>query len=421
MRKLMRDDITLSMCLFSKQSSSHHYLFISMMLTSVELVLALSSLSLQALALCDVIDYGAVGDGLTNDTEAIHASIQDCMKPGKSRDVYFPAAHNFATWPLRFEGSQWANFTLTFDGNLTNMALPSSWPSDRPALISFVSVANVTIQGQGWLLGKGQAWWQIRRATPSAFAPRIIEFDHSSKLVVTDISLLNSPIWNLKFDNCIDVSVSNITIVAPFDSPNTDGIDLDSCHFATVDGVRISNGDDEVAIGGSSSNILVQNSLFANGHGASIGSIGENNGTGITPACLIFSDSVLAISTVQDSSAILHFAISASPIQPMSPGSKHGKVVMVLSRISHTTASRPPTHATRSTSRNSIAHIASMQPHARTTQQLLPFRTLCSATFEAATWMRTPASYFAQIVCPVKISCWTMFIFKALWANHRQQ
>eukprot|EP00730_Choanoeca_flexa_P002896 TRINITY_DN11221_c0_g1_i4.p2 TRINITY_DN11221_c0_g1~~TRINITY_DN11221_c0_g1_i4.p2 ORF type:complete len:260 (+),score=15.31 TRINITY_DN11221_c0_g1_i4:2307-3086(+) len=213
MRKLMRDDITLSMCLFSKQSSSHHYLFISMMLTSVELVLALSSLSLQALALCDVIDYGAVGDGLTNDTEAIHASIQDCMKPGKSRDVYFPAAHNFATWPLRFEGSQWANFTLTFDGNLTNMALPSSWPSDRPALISFVSVANVTIQGQGWLLGKGQAWWQIRRATPSAFAPRIIEFDHSSKLVVTDISLLNSPIWNLKFDNCIDVSVSNITIL----------------------------------------------------------------------------------------------------------------------------------------------------------------------------------------------------------------
>eukprot|EP00045_Choanoeca_perplexa_P004735 m.40201 g.40201 ORF g.40201 m.40201 type:complete len:411 (+) comp12732_c0_seq1:36-1268(+) len=260
--------------------SGHHYCTEVMF---SQLLLAATALALTS-ATCDVTDYGAVGDGVSNDTLAILNAVTACsqFKPNSNRTVVFPPGHNFATWPLYLSGKQWSNMTYRINGNITNMATPPTWPgSTKPAILAFKDVSNVVMTGSGWIDGRGKPWWSIRKLKPESFAPHLMGFEGAVNVTVEGIHLLNSPIWTLKFDGCHGVTVTKLTILAPQTSPNTDGIDLDSCANAIVDDVYISNGDDEVAIGGDSSNILVQNSYFENGHGASIGSIGENGGTGV--------------------------------------------------------------------------------------------------------------------------------------------
>jgi polygalacturonase len=137
----------------------------------------LSAVVVLVQAVCDVTDYGAVGDGITNDTTAILRAISTCSQSTSSRTVVFPPKHNFATWPLDMSGSQWSNMTYVINGNLTNLALPSSWPGLVPSLLMFKNSNNVTITGQGWLDGMGEPWWTIRKVKSSAFAPRLIQFD----------------------------------------------------------------------------------------------------------------------------------------------------------------------------------------------------------------------------------------------------
>jgi hypothetical protein len=48
----------------------------------------------------------------------------------------------------------------------------------------------------------------------------------SKDIIVANITLLNSPFWHFHPYDCTNVTVSNVTILAPISgAPNTDGID----------------------------------------------------------------------------------------------------------------------------------------------------------------------------------------------------
>ena len=91
----------------------------------------------------------------------------------------------------------------------------------------------------------------------------------SEKLHVHDITLQNSAFWTVHPVACSGVVVENTTILAPRDSPNTDGVDPDSSEDVIIRNNTIDCGDDAVAIksgineagrafGRSSRNILVE-------------------------------------------------------------------------------------------------------------------------------------------------------------------
>jgi len=93
--------------------------------------------------------------------------------------------------------------------------------------------------------GQGSYWWNIfKKKTLKHSRGRLIELLWCEDIVLRgemikflllffncfkDFEAHNSPDWTIHPTYCNNVLVDNVTVLAPSDSPNTDGIDPDSC------------------------------------------------------------------------------------------------------------------------------------------------------------------------------------------------
>ncbi|MCO5552940.1 hypothetical protein L7F22_006460 [Adiantum nelumboides] len=109
-----------------------------------------------------------------------------------------------------------------------------------------------------------------------------IRFYGSYNVTVKNLKIINSPQTHLKFDNCIGVKVSNISIHSPGYSPNTDGIHLQNTQDAEIFDSYIQNGDDCISIQTGSLNLNIHDVICEAGHGISLGGLGRAQ----TQACV---------------------------------------------------------------------------------------------------------------------------------------
>ena len=97
-------------------------------------------------------------------------------------------------------------------------------------------------------------WWAMsarkRHRTPLLNHTRgsLVEIMYSQDVRVFDIVLKDSPFWTSHFYDCDRVHVRGIHVLAPRDSPNTDGVDPDSSRDVLIENSIVDNGDDCVAI-----------------------------------------------------------------------------------------------------------------------------------------------------------------------------
>lgn len=186
--------------------------------------------------------------------------------------------------------------TLELENGATLVATDDQTAYARPegGLYAFINAADadgVVLTGEGTIDGNGSSWWARTRAAqqagqPDPPRPRLVAFDRCTRARISGITLQNSPSFHIVFRSCNDVQVDGVTIVAPPDSPNTDGVDPMASHNIRITDSTIDTGDDNIAVksgtvdpdypGAGSSDILVQNCTFLHGHGVSIGS--ETNG-----------------------------------------------------------------------------------------------------------------------------------------------
>ncbi|WP_420239420.1 pectinesterase family protein [Telmatobacter bradus] len=158
---------------------------------------------------------------------------------------------------------------------------------------------NVGIMGYGKLNGRGNdtllnsfttsstypmpgspTWWSVSAAANGVGNqqnPRFIQMNSgTSNVTLYKISLLNSPMFHVSTTGAVSgFTAWDIKIVTPTYARNTDGIDPGSVTNATITKSWISDGDDNIAVGASSTaskNISVTSNHFYAGHGASIGS-----------------------------------------------------------------------------------------------------------------------------------------------------
>ena len=138
---------------------------------------------------------------------------------------------------------------------------------------------DVAITGFGTIDGGGPAWWETFRHDRGALAyprPTLVGMHDCTRVTVRDVRLQSSPSWTVHPLRCDGVTVSNVVIVNPPDSPNTDGIDPESCRNVRISDCHIDVGDDCIAIKAGTErdpqrvaceNVAITNCTMVHGHG----------------------------------------------------------------------------------------------------------------------------------------------------------
>ncbi|XP_028791483.1 polygalacturonase At1g48100-like isoform X2 [Neltuma alba] len=228
-----------------------------------------------ASGLFDVRTFGAVGDGISDDTKAFKMAWDTaCQSHLAVNVILVPSGFSFMIQSTIFTGPCQGGIVLKVDGSVMPPDGPESWPknnSKRQWLV-FYRIDGMSLEGVGVIDGRGQKWWDLPCKPHKA-----IRFFMSSNLTVQGLRIKDSPQFHFRFDGCKHVHVESIYITAPALSPNTDGIHIENTNDVRIYNSVISNGDDCVSIGSGSYDVDIKNITCGPGHGISIGSLGNHN------------------------------------------------------------------------------------------------------------------------------------------------
>ncbi len=229
-----------------------------------------------------VTNYGAVGDGTTLNTAAIQKTIAAATAAGGG--IVLVPEGKFLTGPFTLASQinlQLARgATILISDDMKNHPSPNDRYQD---CISVADAHDIEISGDGTIDGQGKVWWEAFRADKTmTHRPFMVRLSKCTRVYVHGVTLCNSPMFHLVPQNCTDVTIQGITIQAPANAPNTDGIDPSGWNYL-ITNCTIDDGDDNIAVKpGSSSrspgnkNFLITNCTFRHGHGMSIGSNTDN-------------------------------------------------------------------------------------------------------------------------------------------------
>ncbi|KAM0881994.1 hypothetical protein ACQ4PT_032610 [Festuca glaucescens] len=233
-----------------------------------------------------VEEFGAVGDGVTSNTAAFRravAALDERAGGGGARLEVPPGRWLTGSFNLT------SRFTLFLHQGAIILGSqdPEDWPLIAPlpsygrgrerlgprhiSLIHGQDLDDVVITGSnGTVDGQGRMWWELWwNKTLNNTRGHLIELVNSTNVMISNVTLRNSPFWTVHPVYCRNVVIKDLTILAPLNAPNTDGIDPDSSSEVCVEDCYIESGDDLVAVksgwdqygisvGRPSSNIVIQ-------------------------------------------------------------------------------------------------------------------------------------------------------------------
>ncbi|EPS70858.1 polygalacturonase, partial [Genlisea aurea] len=104
----------------------------------------------------NVLDFGAKGDGVTDDSKALLNAWKEACSSSQDVKLIVPPDRNYLLKQLRFSGP----CTSQVGGGLKASDKTSDYGSDRRHWIRFDSVDRLVVQGGGTVDGNGKAWWQ---------------------------------------------------------------------------------------------------------------------------------------------------------------------------------------------------------------------------------------------------------------------
>nr|CAB3477720.1 unnamed protein product [Digitaria exilis] len=172
-------------------------------------------------AVFNVVDFGAKGDGVTDDTKAFEGAWAAACKQGAST-VLVPSGLEFLVGPISFSGPYCKpNIVFQLEGTILAPTSAKSFGSGLLQWLEFTKLNGIVIQGNGIINGRGQQWWtysdpedeydddmydaELERMPQ--IKPTALRFYGSFNVVVAGITIVNSSQCHLKFDNCQGVMV----------------------------------------------------------------------------------------------------------------------------------------------------------------------------------------------------------------------
>ena len=219
----------------------------------------------------NVRDYGATGDGVSEDTAAVNAAIYSAP-PGavlrftkgvyivgsiflKSNvDLYLEAGAEIRQTSDRGKIALIKGLQKNYDHG--DAIVNASWegnPLDcHASLIYGRDVKNVRIYGAGVLDGGGEqgGWWNFPKRKNIAWRPRNLFLAYCENITVAGITSRNSAAWNFHpfYSDNLKFYGLNIESFPKSTDSNTDGLNPESCENVEIIGCRFHVGDDCIAI-----------------------------------------------------------------------------------------------------------------------------------------------------------------------------
>jgi polygalacturonase len=235
----------------------------------------------------NIRDLGASPDGVLDSTAAIQKAIDQCGQSGGGTVLIPPGRYVTGTLWMRSHVTLHVDNGATLLGSGEVSAFPlwaSNWegPGVKPMyapLIAGEGLQSIAITGHGILDGRGQFWWDLfRRNELPNVRPNLIRLIDCKDVLISGITLTNSPFWTLNPTACDNVTITGLTLRNPHDSPNTDGINPDSCRNVHISNCHIDVGDDCVTIKSGTEtdgranlrpceNLTITNCTMLHGHG----------------------------------------------------------------------------------------------------------------------------------------------------------
>jgi len=274
----------------------------------------------------DMAVAGAKQDGITLNTTLINNTINRLNAKGGGT-LFFPAG-KYLTGAIKLKSNITieleAGATLLFSDNFDDylpfveMRHEGILMKSFCPLIYAVDAENITIKGEGKIDGQGQKWWDefyrviedlkangirnfnkyqpmwdkandakklytetnedyVSSMQRRFFRPPFIQPVRCKNIKIQGITIINSPFWTVNPEFCENVTVDGVTIANPL-SPNTDGINPESCRYVHISNCHISVGDDCITLksgrdlqarklGMADENITITNCTMLAGHG----------------------------------------------------------------------------------------------------------------------------------------------------------
>ncbi|KAI4971067.1 hypothetical protein ZWY2020_001981 [Hordeum vulgare] len=259
----------------------------------------------------DIIKLGAKPDGKTDSTKAVEeAWASACGGTGK-QTIVIPKG-DFLTGALNFTGPcKGDGVTIKLEGNLLASNDLSKFPSNW---IEIMRIKNLVITGKGSIDGQGKAVWtknSCQKNYNCKILPNSLVLDFCDDALIEGISIINSKFFHMNIYECKGVTVKDVKVSAPGDSPNTDGIHMGDSSNVNIIDTTIAVGDDCISIGPGSKQVNISGVTCGPGHGISIGSLGrykdEKDVTDIHVKNCVFKGSTngLRIKSYEDSKSPL--------------------------------------------------------------------------------------------------------------------
>ncbi len=264
----------------------------------------------------DVVRYGARPDGKTDCTEAFRKAIEEASRAGGGRVVVTDGV--WLTGAIHLKSN--VNLVVRKGAIIRFHPNPKFYPivltrfeglecMNYSPFVYALDQKNIAVTGGGTLDGQANAehWWpwarkrgpdnqnqpkaraalgaMAEKGTPVAerkfgdggyLRPMFVQPYRCTNVQIEDITIVNSPMYEIHPVLCRNVTVRNVTVSSH--GPNNDGCDPESSVDVLIDGCIFDTGDDCIAIKSGrnadgrrlhapSENLIVQNCTMKYGHG----------------------------------------------------------------------------------------------------------------------------------------------------------
>ncbi len=219
-----------------------------------------------AAGVCNVRDYGASGARAQNATAAVQKAVDACHARGGGTAYVPPGEYTTGTIVLKDNVTLW----LEAGAVLYLSQDKADFPRER-AHVFAEGARNVAIRGRGRFHGLARYDWgqaeeqdteileeqrlaaqagvDTRRWLRRGLQSMTFVFKRCRDVLVEDVTLVGSTLWNVRLWGCDGVVMRGVTIASDLErAANSDGVDIDGSRNVRISDSRITTADDAIVL-----------------------------------------------------------------------------------------------------------------------------------------------------------------------------